>query len=160
MRAFAMGYLWFYIVLVVSIVGAVLIWRRSRAAARRAQRQRAMPEFEVRREELAKQFLQAAAATGKPRGLHWTSVELTGQPVFATDAASGALCALVGATISFEAVEGGDMEEVEAVGNLRSATAVFVFRSGQWTTDGRVIFNLEPAEAVQRFQSSLTPVRR
>jgi hypothetical protein len=153
-----MGHLWFYIALVVSIIGAALIWRRWRAAARRAQRQRAMPEFEELREELAKQFLQAAAATGKPRGLRWTSVELTGQPVFATDAASGALCALVGATISFEAVEGGDMEEVEAVGNLRSATAVFIFRSGQWTTDGRVIFNLEPAEALTRFQSSLVPV--
>ena len=153
-----MGHLWFYIVLLVSIAGCALIWRRWRTVARRAQRQRAMPEFEVRREELAARFLQAAAATGKPRGLRWTSIELTGQPVFATDAASGALCALVGATISFEAVEGGDMEEVEAVSNLRSATAVFIFRSGQWTTDGRVIFNLEPAEALQRFQSALAPV--
>jgi hypothetical protein len=154
-----MGNLWLYIGLVVAIVVAAVTWRRLRAAARRARRQRAMPEFEVRREELAAGFLQAAAATGKPRGLRWTSVELTGSPAFAVDSASGALCAFVGATISFEAVEGGDMEEVEAVGNLRSATAVFVFRRGEWTTDGRVIFNLEPAEAIQRFQSALTPVK-
>jgi hypothetical protein len=117
-----------------------------------------MAQFEDRLHEMSEQFLHAAAATGKPRGLRWTSVELAGPPLFVTDSSSGALCAFVGATISFEAVEGGDMEEVEAVGNLRLATAVFVFRRGEWTTDGRVIFNLEPAEAIERFQSSLVPV--
>ena len=68
------------------------------------------------------------------------------------------LYALVAATISFEAIEGGGMEDVEAVGNLRSATAVFLHRDRQWTTDGRVIFNLEPAEALARFDATLQPL--
>jgi hypothetical protein len=72
--------------------------------------------------------------------------------------ATGVLYALNGATISFEAIEGGGMEDVEAVGNLRSATAVFVYRDGEWTTDGRVIFNLEPAEAIERFDGALRQV--
>ena len=38
---------------------------------------------------------------------------------------SGELSAFVSVTIGFEAIEGGDMEDVEAVGNLRAATAVF-----------------------------------
>ena len=60
--------------------------------------------------------------------------------------------ALVGVTISFEAIEGGDMEGLEAVGNLRNASAVFFYQDGQWQTGGRVIFNLNPDEAVEHFK--------
>ncbi|HYO25559.1 MAG TPA: hypothetical protein VEQ85_11500, partial [Lacipirellulaceae bacterium] len=67
----------------------------------------------------------------------------------------GELYALVGVTVSFEAVAGGGMEEVEAVGNLRAATAVFVHRGGRWTTDGRVVFNLSPEAALAHYQESL-----
>jgi hypothetical protein len=68
------------------------------------------------------------------------------------------LFALVGVIISFEAIEGGGMEDVEAVGNLRSATAVFVYRDGAWGTDGRAIFNLDPAESLERFGAALKRV--
>jgi hypothetical protein len=153
-----MGNLWMYVVAAVIATGVFIFWRRWSAKQRLAQRERAIQKFDQERSDLAKQFLAAAAATGKPRGLRWKSVDLAGQPVFATDLANGELFALVAATISFEAIEGGGMEDVEAVGNLRSATAVFVARNGDWTTDGRVIFNLEPAEAMQRFQSALAPV--
>ena len=51
------------------------------------------------------------------------------------------------------------MEEVEAVGNLRCATAIFMFRDGRWTSEGRAIFNLEPAETLQRYEESLSPIR-
>lgn len=153
-----MGNLWLYVVAAVIAAGAFVFWRRWKAAQRLIQRDRAMQRFDQERGDLSKQFLAAAAATGKPRGLRWKAVDLTGQPHFATDVINGQLVALIGATISFEAIEGGDMEDVEAVSNLRSATAVFVARDGRWTTDGRVIFNLEPGEAMQRFQSALAPV--
>ena len=61
-------------------------------------------------------------------------------------------------TISFEAIEGGGMEEVEAVGNLRAATAVFTWKNGQWTTQGRAVFNLEPREVLERYRDSLDPL--
>ena len=78
--------------------------------------------------------------------------------MFAVDRVSGELYAFVAATISFSAIEGGGMEEVEAVGNLRAATAVFVHRDGRWTTDGRVVFNLDPAGAVSHYAESITPI--
>ena len=118
----------------------------------------AMQEFSGQQAELAQRFLEAAARSGKPRGLRWTGCELQGAPLFAVDAATGELVALVAATVSFAAIEGGGMEEVEAVGNLRSATATFVYRRHAWTTDGRVIFNLEPAEALAKFAGALRAV--
>ena len=150
-----------YVALAVAallIAGALHLYRRRNNGPRQAAcYQTAMESFDAQRAPLAAKFLPAAAASGKPRGLRWTSCELNGPAVFAIDDSSRTLYALVAATISFEAVEGGGMEDVEAVGNLRSATAVFLHR-GEWRTDGRVIFNLEPREALGRFQSTLRPV--
>jgi hypothetical protein len=148
-------------VLVVSLLVvfvAQLLWRRWRAAQLQAKRQLATLEFADLREQLQHEFLQAAAATGKPRGLRWKQCELHEGQQFATDRANGELYALIGTTISFEAIPGGGMEDVEAVGNLRCATAIFVHRAGQWTTDGRVAFNLEPAQALEHYQESLEPL--
>ena len=50
------------------------------------------------------------------------------------------------------------MEDVEAVGNLRAATAVLIWKKGQWTTEGRAVFNLEPREVLDRFKDSLDPL--
>jgi hypothetical protein len=150
-----------YVVIVVGvllvIIAVVAVWARYRTASQDEQRQSAIHRFAEQRGSLSAYFLKAASATGKPRGLRWKAVELNGAPLFAVDPA-GVLYALTGATISFEAIEGGGMEDVEAVGNLRSATAVFVHRNGKWTTDGRVIFNLEPAEAIERFNGALRQV--
>ncbi|MGI9428030.1 MAG: hypothetical protein ACR2NM_05190 [Bythopirellula sp.] len=140
------------------VLVAQLLWRRWRAAQQQAKRQLATLEFADRREQLQSDFLQAAAATGKPRGLRWKQCELHEGQHFATDRANGELYALVGATISFAAIPGGGMEDVEAVSNLRCATAIFVHRAGHWTTDGRVAFNLEPDQALERYHESLQPL--
>ena len=140
----------------LAIVG-VLLWRRWSVARSGAKRQAAMQGFSQRRPELAREFLAAAAATGKPRGLRWKACDLGEKVRFAVDRASGELFALAAATVSFEAVEGGDMEEVEAVGNLRTVTAVFVHRNGDWTSDGRAVFNLEPDEVIERYRDTLRP---
>jgi hypothetical protein len=134
------------------------LWRRSRAAQLRAQRQLARLQFADDRGQLEATFLEAAATTGKPRGLNWETCQLGEDQVFAVDRVSGELFALAGATISFSAIAGGDMEEVEAVGNLRYATAVFVHRQGGWKSDGQIVFNLEPAQAVERYAESLSPL--
>ena len=79
--------------------------------------------------------------------------------LFARDRESGNMTALVSVTISFVAIEDGGMEDVEAVGNLRAATAVFFLKDQRWETLGRAIFNLEPTEAIQRFQHTLEQIR-
>ena len=137
---------------------AQFFWRRWRKAQLQARRQLATLEFDDLRDALQREFITAAAATGKPRGLSWKQCDLHEGQLFAVDRTSGELFALVGTTISFEAIAGGDMEDVEAVGNLRYATAIFAHRQGRWTTDGRVVFNLEPAQTLERYQESLQPL--
>ena len=103
--------------------------------------------------QLQDAFFAAAVASGKPRGLRWKACEWEPAVAFARERATGSLTALAGVVIEFEAVEGGDMEGVEAVGNLRNASAVFFFHAGQWRTTGKTVFNLNPDEALVRFQS-------
>jgi len=132
------------------------LWRRWRADQLQAQRELARLQFAEERTELGAKFLKAAAATGKPRGLTWENCQLDDAQLFAVDRVTGELYALIGAEISFSATAGGDMEDVEAVGNVRYATAVFVYRQGDWQSDGQAVFNLEPAEAAQRYEESLS----
>lgn len=130
-------------------------WRLERAKQQLAE-QRLL--FQRRREWLEARFLTLASRCGRPRGLAWVDCQFENAVAFARDRLSGELRALVAVTIQFEAVEGGGMEDVEAVGNLRAATAVFRWHAGAWETDGRAIFNLNPAQAIQHFQHELETV--
>ena len=49
--------------------------------------------------------------------------------------------------VSFEAVEGGDMEGLEAVSMIRDGSAVFHAQDGRWGSGGRVLFNVPPHTA-------------
>ena len=77
---------------------------------------------------------------------------------FARDKTSGLLTAFVGINIRFEAVEGGDMEDVAAVGTIRDAVAVFHFHHGTWGTGGKALFNMNPQDALQRLVAQFEPV--
>lgn len=111
--------------------------------------------FQIRREMLEARFLTLASQSGKPRDLTWVDCEFESHVCFARDKHTRQLRALVGVTIRFEAVEGGAMEDNPNVDNLKAATAVFRFDNGQWVTDGRAIFNLNPAETIKHFQNEL-----
>ena len=132
---------------------AVLVLRpivmRSVEARRRKQARRM---FALRREWLEAEFLSLASKSGKPRGLAWVNCVFENHETLARDRKTGELKAFVGVTISFDAIEGGGMEHVEAVGNLRAATAVFSYLNDRWTTDGVALFNVNPTEAIKRFE--------
>lgn len=134
---------------------AAASFRPLRKAMRASRYERARREFHCCRERLEAKFFQLAAKSGKPRGLRWISCDFDDDVSYARDRRSGELCAFVAVTIAFEAVEGGGMEEVEAVGNLRAATALFRLDGARWQTDGRTIFNLDPAEAIEYYQENL-----
>lgn len=128
---------------------------------RRVQESRTVQAREIfhrRREWLEAEFLSRAAKSGRPRGLEWVDCDFEDDVAFARGRQNGQLHALVGVTIRFEAVVGGDMEHVEAVGNLRSATAVFRFDQDHWHTEGRTVFNLSPEETIQHFAHELEEV--
>ena len=150
--------MWWIVALVAAGVAAaatLLIWRPMRSAIRESQFARARRDFHRHRERLEARFLQIASRSGKPRGLEWSNCDFDDDVVYARNRRSGELSAFVAVTISFEPILGGDMEEVEAVRNLRAATAVFRIEQGHWSTDGRAIFNLNPTEAVRYFQENL-----
>ena len=146
-------------VLLVVVVLAVVV-RQVRHAALEARFHKAMRDFHPNREYLEAKFFELCAESGKPRGLAWEECEFEDDVAYARHRQSGDLSALVGVTIRFSAVVGGGMEDVEAVDNLRAATAVFNLREGRWTTEGRTIFNLNPTEAISHYRENLEMVAR
>lgn len=134
---------------------AGLVLRPMRAAMRASRYERARRDFHRCRERLEAKFFQLAGESGKPRGLRWTACDFDDDVSYARDRRSGELRAFVAVTIAFEAIDGGGMEHVEAVGNLRAATAEFRLIDGRWQTEGRAIFNLNPAEAIDYYRENL-----
>lgn len=156
-----MGTVEWIIVAVIAVSIAVLvllIMRPLRTALRESRFSQARKDFHFQRERLEACFFQLASESGKPRGLRWVDCDFDDDVAYALDRQSGVLTALVGMTIRFEAIEGGEMEDVEAVSNLRAATSVFIFKRGVWTTQARTIFNLNPTEAIRFYQKKLVLV--
>ena len=153
----------FYIGIPAALI-ALAIWLYFRRHAVHAwgselQATRALELFALQHERLEELFLRAASASGKPRGLRWVKCALEPELLLAREKQTRQLVGLVPVTISFEAIEGGDMEGVAAVGNLRNATAVFSFASGHWDTSGRAVFNLNPPEVLERFNKEYEAVK-
>jgi hypothetical protein len=145
---------WFLLLAVVFGGAALaLFWKPLRAFSQEIRLERARELFKLQRERLEAKFLSTAAATGRPRGLRWVECQW-GEPVeFVRERRTGEIVALVGVTVRFEAVEGSDMEDLPAVGNLRNASAVFFFHRGHWMTVGKAVFNMNPHEAAEHFKN-------
>lgn len=126
--------------------------------AYRQEEDRAQQQFQQQRETLEAKFFDLARQLGKPRDLTWVDCDWQPTVTFARDAQSGLLTAFAAVNVSFEAVEGGDMEEVDAVGLLRECAAVFHYRDGAWGTGGRALFNMNPEDAVTRLGDQYVPV--
>ena len=149
---------WFFVTVAVAVLAGVATalalrpMRLARVAERLARAQR---DFHRQREQLEAKFIDRAAGTGKPRGLRWSDVHFDDDVLYVRDRRSRCLKALVAIEVSFEAIEGGGMEEVEAVSTVRAATAEFLYDNGRWLTDGRVYFNLLPSATVKYLGSDL-----
>jgi hypothetical protein len=139
------------------ILLVLLIWRLG-VGNLTGSAQRPRQAYERQRPLLQKALLQQAARSGRPRGLRWKTCDFDPDVTLAHDPATGLVVGFVGVTISFEAIAGGPMEDVEAVGNLRAGTAVFTYERGTWSTDGRVLFNLDPRDAMRRYKGRLDPL--
>jgi hypothetical protein len=146
----------------VGMVGAGLMAWLFREPLRRSRQAReadaARLAFHSQRDALSRKFLEVASLTGKPRGLRWLAVDFCDQVRFARDRQTGMLAAFVGVNIRFEAIPGGDMEGVPAVGNIRDGAALFHYEQGGWGTGGKTLFNVGPDEALARFQAQFEPL--
>ncbi len=137
-----------------TLLGIVLVMFYQRQM-RRARLRRAKDLLHRRREWLEAEFVSRASASGKPRRMVWEDCEFDDPVSLARDRHSGQLHALVGVTITFLPVDEQGLEELDAQPAHRAATAVFRFNGTEWTTDGRAIFNLNPAETIQRYGHEL-----
>src|SRR5579872_2401079 len=147
------------IVAILLVIAAVLL--RKPVLAWRDQREadRGRRDFRLQREVLEARFFDLAAVSGKPRGLRWVDCDWLETVTFARDRQTGLLTAFVAVNISFEAIEGGDMEDVAAVSNIRDAAAVFHYQRGTWGTGGRALFNMNPHDALERLQGQFEPLQ-
>lgn len=143
---------------VVGGAGLFLALRTFRAMSLEFQHERARELFRLQKERLEAKFMDAAAATGKPKGLTWVDCAFESNLELVREERTRELLGLIPVTIKFAAIEGGPMEGVEAVDNLRYATAVFSFQKGQWITQGRALFNMHPHEALEHFGGALHKV--
>lgn len=146
------------IVAALCLVAIGLLWKPVRVWRQRREAERGIRQFRLQREILEARFFDLAARLGKPRDLRWIECDWLDSVTFARDSKSGLLTAFVGVNIRFEAVEGGDMEGVAAVSNIRDAAAVFHYQFGRWGTGGRALFNMNPADALVRLQGQYVPV--
>ena len=148
-----MTYWWIVPVVVVLAVAGYLLWRRMRAFGREVAVERARELFKLQRERLEAQFLTAAAATGKPRGLRWKDCQWDDSVEFVRERETRQIHALLGVTIAFEAIEGATWKGSPPSVTSATRAAVFVFTKGRWFTHGKTVFNLNPDEAVKHFAS-------
>ena len=125
---------------------------------KRREVQQARGAFRLQRESLEAKFFELASQCGKPRGLRWVRCDWQPDVAFAREVRLGLLTAFVSIELHFEAIEGGDMEDVAAVGTVRDACAVFHYQHGQWGTGGKALFNMNASDAVSRLQGQFTAV--
>jgi hypothetical protein len=143
------------------VVGLVALAGLSIPVARAWQRRdlkHALQLFRLRREMLEARFFDVARGLGKPRGLRWIECDWQNAVSFARDKQTGLLTAFVAVNIRFEAIEGGEMEDVAAVSTIRDAAAVFHYRDGLWGTGGRALFNMNPQDALRQLSGQFSPI--
>jgi hypothetical protein len=153
-----MGWVWGLGLGAAALLGLAFAAVPLAARWQRRDARQAIGLFHRRREMLEARFFDMAQALGKPRGLKWIDCEWFDNVTFGRDKTSGLLTAFVGINVRFEAIEGGDMEGVAAVGTVRDAVAVFHFHQGSWGTGGKALFNMNPQDALEKLVAQFEPV--
>ncbi|MCX7409737.1 MAG: hypothetical protein NTZ32_16795 [Planctomycetales bacterium] len=151
--------MWLWLGIGAVLLGIVAVTAVPLAARwQRREAHHATKLFQKQRAELQIKFLEMARAVGKPRGLRWLDCDWLDAVTFARDRQSKLLTAFAGINIRFEAIEGGDMEDVAAVGTVRDAVAVFHFQNGAWGTGGKALFNMCVQDVVERLAAQFEPL--
>ena len=153
-----MQWVWGLVLLGLTFLGFLFAAIPLAAMWQRRDARRAIQLFHQRREMLEAKFFDMAQSIGKPRGLKWIDCEWFDNVTFGRDKTTGLLTAFVGVNIRFEAIEGGDMEDVAAVSTVRDATALFHFHQGSWGTGGKALFNMNPQDALEKLVAQFEPV--
>ncbi len=148
-------WLWIPIACAMVAVVVLLLWRPLQAAAREARFTQARKEFHKQREWLEVRFISLAGPQGKPDTPRWSNCEFDDAVSYVRHRTTGELFAYVAVTVALEGIGHGTTSATDLMSNLQAGTAVFRFDRAHWLTDGRVILNLSPNEAIRFYQSDL-----
>jgi hypothetical protein len=147
---------WWILILVAAVVGSVLLlWGPARMAAREARLTRARKNFHRQRERLEARLIRLATAHCQAESPRWADCQFDDDVLYVRHRATGELSAFVGVTVAMEAVDGLPSSARSSLARHPDGTAVFRFDGKQWQTDGRVILNRSPSEAIRSCQSDL-----
>jgi len=140
---------------VVLLATGILVWRPIRTVLQETRFADARREFHLQRERLEVKFVCLAQTRPSTDAWCWADCEFDDDVAYVRNRYTGELSAFVGVLI---AAANSDERNQNLRGNLQAATAVFKFRGGRWDTNGRVIFNLSPAEAIRFYHRDLKMV--
>ena len=145
-------------ILIAAVVLILVVGQPLLKALQKREAETAIRNFRTQREQLEAKFFDIASRLGKPRDLRWLDCDWQDRVTFGREVDSGLLTAFAAVEIRFEAVEGGDMEDVAAVSTVRDAAALFHYKDGSWGTGGRALFNMNPADALERLNDQYEPI--
>ena len=144
---------WIPVACAMGAVIVLLLWRPCQAAAREARLTQARKEFHKQREWLEVKFISLAPSQGKAEAPRWSNCEFDDAVSYVRHRTSGELSAFVAVTVALEGIGHLTTSATDLMSNLQAGTAVFRFDKAHWVTDGRVIHNLSPDEAIRFYQN-------
>ncbi len=151
-------WLWISIACALAVAAALLLWRPFQIAARESRFAKARKEFHRQREWLEVRFIAQAGSAAKPEEARWSNCEFDDAVCYVRHRTTGELSAFVAVTVALEGIGQMTTSATDLMSNLQAGTAVFRFDKDHWMTDGRVILNLSPNEAIRFYQNDLEMV--
>jgi hypothetical protein len=149
---------WIPVACAIVAVVVFLLWRPCQAAAREARLTQARKEFHKQREWLEVKFITLAGTQGGPDSPRWSNCEFDDAVSYVRHRSTGELSAFVAVTVALEGIGHANISATDLMGSLQAGTAVFRLDKTRWVTDGRVIHDLSPNEAIRAYQNDLEMV--
>jgi len=145
---------------IVFLIGLAFIWRPFWLALRKDKFAETRRSFHWQRERLEAKFVQLAEIRSEAEGVSWSDCYFEDDVSYVWNRYTSELFAFVAVVVVMKS-ESDPLEEITLSPQLfRQATAVFRFDGQRWSTDGRAILNLNPAEAIQFYRRDLRVVGR
>jgi hypothetical protein len=151
-------WLWIPIACTLAVAAILLLWRPMQMAARESRFTKARKEFHRQREWLEVRFIAQAGSPSRPDEARWSNCEFDDAVSYVRHRTTGELSAFVAVTVALEGIGQMSSSTTDLMSNLQAGTAVFRFDKERWLTDGRVILNLSPNEAIRFYQNDLEMV--
>lgn len=140
---------WVWIILL--LMGLAILGGMLRLPLARWRKEKLHALFAEQQPALQQRFQAQAAASGKPRGLHWQQIDWQTEAHLGRERRSGQYVMLMGCDIQFDVIPDSDMEGLPAVDLAKNATVLFTFEGGQWHPSEKTIFNFHPEDIFREF---------